>query len=459
MWETVDEGWGERELSEVELGDKRLERRACEVAEELSNKPTAPINQASEDWAAAKAAYRFFDNEKVCEQKILRPHLERTIERMRGEKTVLVVQDTTYLNYSTHESVEGLGPIGDSRTSAQGLIMHSALAVTPSGLPLGLLAQRIWARAGYKNKLARKKKPIESKESYRWIETLRETHECNTAMTQLVTVCDRESDIYEFFVEAQKLGSSFVVRAAWDRGLSNQEYSNLWEIVQAQKMAGHTSVELPHRGITEVKNLEFEVRFTEVTLRVPQRSKNTVRLPAVKLHAVYLREIATTEEKEPVEWLLLTNLPVETLAQALEKVAWYCRRWSIEVFHRILKSGCAVERCQLETAQRLTRYLTLMSIVAWRIFWMTHFKRVAPDAPASHVLTANELRALPLLFKKKPPYPLDLAPTVAQVVITIARLGGFLARKCDGNPGPTAIWRGWQRLTDGAILVGKFQEK
>ena len=455
MWESVDPGWSKRELMDVELGDKRLEQRLCDVATRLSGKPESPINQASEDWAATKAAYRLFDNEKVSAEKILRPHRDRTLERMKGETTVLVVQDTTYLNYDSHEYVEGLGQIGNSRSDAQGLIMHTALAVTPEGLPLGLLSQRIWARNGYGAKPCRKERGIECKESYRWIETLRETQKLASGPKQLVTLCDRESDIYEFFVEAQKLNASFVIRATSDRCLHSEEYSKLWELVQAQPIAGHATVQLPNRSITQVKTLELEVRFAEVTLKTPQRRhKNAAKLPAIALHAVYLRETGAAQVDEPVEWLLLTNLPVQTFEQALEKAAWYARRWSIEVFHRILKSGCTVERCQLETAQRLIRYLALMSIVAWRIFWITHFKRTDPNAPASHVLTKNELRALPLLFKRKAPYPLDKIPTVAQVVIAIARLGGFLARKNDKNPGPTVIWRGWQRLADGSTLIG-----
>ena len=458
MWEPIDAGWSDRELSELELGDKRLESRARQVAEELSGKPEAPINQASEDWAATKAAYRFFDNDNASAQKILSPHQRRTVDRMRGEGVVLVIQDTTYLNYDAHEYVTGLGPIGDSRSNAQGLIMHSALAVTPAGLPLGLLSQRIWARSENKVAHQRKRKTIETKESYRWIETLRETQRIAAPNTRVVTVCDRESDIYEFFVEADKLDTSFVVRASWNRRVCNEAFSNLWEMLQAQEVVGHTTVQLPHRSIHAVNTLDLEVRFAPVTLKVPNRSASQAadaeRLPAVTLYAVYVKETGAPVGSEPVEWLLLTNLAVQTVEEALEKVRWYARRWSIEVFHRILKSGCTVERCQLETAERLVKYLTLMSIVAWRIFWMTHFKRTDPSAPATQVLTKTELRALPLLFKKKPPYPPSRMPTVAQVVVAIARLGGFLARKSDKNPGPTAIWRGWQRLADAAIVVG-----
>ena len=263
--------------------------------------------------------------------------------------------------------------------------------------------------------------------------------------TRLVTICDRECDIYEFFVEAEKLDASFVVRASWDRRLEDPEYSNLWELVECQKVAGHTVVDLPDRSITKERRLDLEVRFAPVTLKAPQRCRRSdkKRLPTVTLYAVHLKEVNSFSKSDPVEWLLLTNLPVHTLEDALEKVEWYTRRWSIEIFHRILKSGCTVEDCQLETAQRLIRYLTLMSIVAWRIFWMTHIKRTAPTAPA--------FQEAPLCYKK--------LPIVSQVIVAIARLGGFLARKGDKNPGPTAIWRGWQRLSDAAMLVNAIEAR
>ena len=263
----VDKGWAKREFDGVALGDRRLDRRLLDVAEDLSAMPEDPINQASEDWAATKAAYRLFDNGKISAEKVITPHRERTIERMRGESVVLVVQDTTYLNYSKHEKTVGLGPIGDSRTAAQGLIMHSALALTPAGLPLGLLAQKIWARP--KNKKVapvRKKKAIEDKESYRWIETLRETVRMAPPGLQVVTVCDRESDIYEFFVEADNLSAPFVVRAAWDRGLQDDDHSNLWELVEAQRCAGRITVELPDKSVSKSKMLELEVRFAEAPI-------------------------------------------------------------------------------------------------------------------------------------------------------------------------------------------------
>jgi len=222
--------WGKGEFQTVELGDKRLEQRLQKLAEDLAARPQAPINQASADWAATKAAYRFFENPKASEKQIFAAHRTRTVQRMAGQSVVLAIQETTYLNYSHHPRTMGLGPIGDSRSDAQGLIVHSTLVVTPEGLPLGLLTQEQWARAGYKPQSVRERKntAIEEKESYRWLAALQETVAESPSTTTVVTLCDREADIYEFLAEARRLGAQFVIRAAWDRHIEHDDYPRLW---------------------------------------------------------------------------------------------------------------------------------------------------------------------------------------------------------------------------------------
>lgn len=153
-----EQPWSEREFERVNLGDKRLNTRLKQLAEDLSAVPEAPINQASQDWAATKAAYRFVQNDKVTSEPILSPHQARTVERMQQEPVVLAVQATSYLNFSTHKQTQGFGPIGDRRTASVGLVTHNLLAVTPQGLPLGLLHQTGWARAGYKQQSERERK-------------------------------------------------------------------------------------------------------------------------------------------------------------------------------------------------------------------------------------------------------------------------------------------------------------
>jgi hypothetical protein len=453
--ERGEKAWGEREFKAVELGDKRLEQRLKVVAEDLSARPQAPINQASDDWAAAKAAYRFFENPKASEEKIFAAHRTCTVQRLQGQPIVLAIQDTTYLNYSHHPQTRGLGPIGDSRSDAQGLIMHSTLVVTPEGLPLGLLTQKIWARASYSQQSARERKntAIEQKESYRWIEALQETVAWAPASSQVVTLCDREADIYEFLAEAQQLEAKFVLRAAWDRHIEHDDFPRLWPLLDGQAVAGYVTIALPAREKRQKRKARLALRFTAVTLDPPQRPRAAVPepLPALSLYAVHVKEVEPPPEEPTLEWMLLTNIAVHTFEEALQRVEWYRRRWLVEEFHKILKSGCRVEGCRLQTAQRLCRYVTLCSVIAWRLYWLTHVNRTAPTAPATTILAPEEVAALQALSSGALP-PANSPLTTREAVRLIAKLGGFLGRRHDGEPGITVIWRGWQRLSDLALM-------
>jgi len=453
--ESLEQGWGEGEFREVELGDKRLEQRLRVLAADLCARPQAPINQASADWAATKAAYRFFENPKACAEKIFAAHRTCTVQRMRAQSLVLAIQDTTYLNYSHHPQTTGLGPIGDSRSDAQGLIMHSTLVVTPAGLPLGLLTQELWARVGDKPESARERKntAIEEKESYRWLAALQETVAESPSSTTVVTLCDREADIYEFLAEARRLGAKFVLRAAWDRHLEHEDYPRLWPLVEAQAVAGQVTIDLPSREKRKARTVRLALRFTRVTLAPPQRYRAAVPdpLPPLPLYAVHVKELEPPPEETAVEWMLLTNMPVHTFADALQRVGWYQSRWQVEEFHKVLKSGCRVEACRLQTAQRLIRYVTLGSVIAWRLYWLTHINRTAPTAPATTVLAPEEVTALQITASGALSPP-DSILTVRAAVRLIAQLGGFLGRRHDGEPGITAIWRGWQRLSDLTLM-------
>jgi Transposase DNA-binding/Transposase Tn5 dimerisation domain len=454
-----EQTWGEWEFEQVNLGDKRLNTRLKKLAEDLSAVPEVPINQASEDWAATKAAYRFFRNDKVTSEQILNPHQARTVERMKKESVILAVQDTSYLNFSTHKQTQGLGPIGDRRSASLGLVTHNILAVTPQGLPLGLLNQIGWARTGYNQQSDRERKntSIEHQESYRWIQGLEFVQNLKPENVQVITVCDIESDIYEFFVAAERCHGEFVIRASWNRHLKDSECPRLWEHLQAQPVAGYYQITVPARDSKPERTATLAVRFGEVTLSPTQRSKHSLfyPLPPITLDAVYVTEVDATNPEQQIEWMLLTNIAVISFEAALEKLDWYCCRWQIEVFHKILQHGCTVEQCRLQSAERLNRYITLMSIVAWRLFWMTWMQRSHPTASAMTILTEIEIRTL-LLLTHQPNNAQPLSFCVSQAVIAMAKLGGFLARKGDGDPGPTVIWRGWTVLQNATRLGSRL---
>ena len=293
--------WSEWEFERANLGDTRLNTRLKKLAHDLCATPEAPINHASEDWAATKAAYRFFQNDRVTSEQILKPHQARTCERMAAEPIVLAIQDTSYLNFSNHKHTQGLGPIGDSRCASQGLVTHNILAVTPQGLPLGLLKQTGWARAGYNQQTERERKntSIEHKESYQWIQGIEVVQKLKPARTRVITLCDRESDIYEFFVAAQRLEAEFVIRAAWDRHLNDSEWPRLWDHLQAQPVVGSYQLSVPQRDSKPERFVTLAVRWATATLAPTQRPKPSLfyPLPPVMLDAVYVTEVGAADPR------------------------------------------------------------------------------------------------------------------------------------------------------------------
>ena len=466
---TKEVSWAVEELAQVNLNDERLNHRCQKLAEVLGQQPTAPINQACEDWADSKAAYRFFYNSDVSSASILLPHVQHTVERMKGHKVVLAIQDTTFFNFTHDPETQGLGEIGAKRQNQRGFGLHSTLAVTPSGQPLGLLTQAYLERPiGEASHTPSEvtKLPIEEKESYRWLEALEKTIELAPEGVQVLTVCDREADIYEMFVLAQERHASLLVRADNDRCLQADKVKQLWPKLEQQPIQGEINVQITGNGKRKERHATVSIRSCTVNLRPPWRPKQK-KLPIVTLQAILVQEehppenMAELGDQEPIEWMLLTNTPVNSFDETVQVVAWYCCRWQIEVFHKIIKSGCRVEDCLLQTAQRLQNYITLMCVVAWRLHWLTYINRTEPDLPCTQILTAVEWQALYMRIHKTTEFP-KIPPTVRQAVRWIAQLGGFLGRKSEGEPGITAIWRGWQRLQDLAatwyvVVNGKTQ--
>ena len=450
-----EESWAVEEFVQVDLKDIRLNHRCQKVADALGRQPAAPINQASEDWADSKAAYRFMDNAKVAPDKVLSPHIQRTVERMKGHAVVLAIQDTTFFNFTHHPETQGLGEIGTKGQNQRGFGMHTTLVVTPTGQPLGVLTQDYLERpigkpAHTPNEA--KKQPIEEKESYRWLQAFEKTMALTPEGIQVVTVCDREADIYEMFVLAQERQSPLLVRADDDRCLQDAEVQHLWAKVERRPVQGELKVQVKGNAERKERQATVSVRYCTVQLRPPWRPEKK-KLPVVTLQAILVREenppdnLAELGDHEPIEWMLLTNTPVTSFDEAVQAIEWYCCRWQIEVFHKIIKSGCRVESSLLQTAKRLQNYIALMCVVAWRLHWLTYINRTEPDAPCTSILTTIEWQALYMRFHKNTKFP-NILPTVHQVVRWIAQLGGFLGRKSDGEPGVTVMWRGWQRLQD-----------
>ena len=450
----IEPGWSDQELAGVALGDQRLNARVLTVSAGFAAHPSAPIPQACGDWAGTKGAYRLFENPNVIPARLLAPHQQQTCARMAGRPLVFGVQDTCYLNYTQHPSTEGLGLIGAEVDGQMGLIMHSTLALTPQGVPLGLLTQDIWAREAVDPTLdtaarrtQRRHQPITAKESFKWLKALQEVEALRPDGVEVVHVCDSEADIYEMFQAVADCGAKMLVRASQDR--ASVEAGRMREILSQRPVSGYVTVEIPAHPGRPARTATVEVRYGDLTVRPPYRAPSCqADLRPLTLSMVWAHEIdAPKTVTQPLDWLLVTNVPVTNLVEAVERLRWYRLRWHIEVFHRVLKSGCKVEDCRLDTADKLMRYLTLKSVIAWRLFWMVQINRAQPDAICTLVLAEHEWHALYVAIHRTSVLP-DTVPTVHQVVRWIAQLGGFLGRKCDGEPGVTVLWRGWHRLHD-----------
>ena len=414
-----------------------------------------------QNWANTKAAYRFFSNDRVSEADILAGQFQSTRERAAAaEGLVLVLHDTTEFSYQ-RERPEAIGitkSINSGRDKAGrlrshtvcGILMHSSLAVTIEGVPLGLAAVKFWTRKKFKGPAALKKKvnptriPIEKKESVRWLENLKQSTQLLDQPGRCIHIGDRESDIYELFCAAQEIGTHFLIRTCVDRLAGDGDHTIADEMDEVAVKGLHR-IEVRDRN-GDPDEAVLEIRYRKIRVLPPIGKQN--RYPALTLTVIHAEERGTPKNRKRIEWKLITDLPVGSRTDVIEKLEWYALRWKIEVFHKILKSGCKAEESKLRTAQRLTNLISLFCILSWRVFWMTMLNRSTPDAPPTLALTAIEIGVLDRLVNDKPK---ARQKTLSHYLIKIARLGGYLARASDPPPGNTVMWRGLSRLTDIAL--------
>ena len=445
------ESWAAQEMLTAHLGDKRLNRRAVQVLSRLADHPEGSLPSAFQGWPETMAAYRFFSNEKVTPEKVLEPHRDATLERAKKFPVVLCVQDTTELDYTSKPQIQGLGPL--TYGSSLGLYIHPTLAITPDRLCLGVVDQWSWARDpeehGGKDRQHRLQRSIEDKESFRWVEGYRRVCDWQVTLpeTRLVYIADGDSDLFELFDEGQSGEASWLIRACQDRALV--EGGLLGATIRKSEVLGTLEFDLPAASGRAPRRVTQTLRAARLKLRPPYRPDK--KLPVVEVTAILAWEEEPPEGVEPVEWLLLTNLPVQSAEEAQEKVQWYVCRWQIEVYFRILKSGCKVEELQLQERDRLEVALAFYMIVAWRVLYLIMLGRTLPELSCEVVLAAEEWKAVYLVTERqKPP---SQPPQLQEMLIRIARLGGFLARKGDGAPGPKALWIGLQRTRDFVLAL------
>lgn len=465
-----DRKWVGQELAGVKLPDARLEKRLRFLVEQISKGVGRSIPWACQDWAATKAAYRFFSNDRVRAEQILTGHFQATRERVgRCQEPVLVVHDTTEFSYRRKDTaavgVVSKRTVGkDSQGRALyfttcGINLHSSLAVTLEGLPLGLTAVKFWGRKSFMSREAKKKlkrAPIEEKESLRWLENLRSSTALLGRPERLVHVGDQESDIFDLFGVAQQLGTHFLVRTRGDR-LADGGPKTVAEAVERTARRGLYRVAVRNRKGEESETV-LEIRYRRLRIQTAKSKKK--RYPELMVAVIQAREQQKPADRERIDWKLVTDLTVNSRRQAIEKVQWYALRWKIEVFHKILKSGCRAEQARLRTAPRLMNLLAVFCILSWRVFWLTMTNRIAPEVAPNRVFTDLELRILDRLVNDKSTAHRGRRK-LSHYLVKLARLGGYLARNGDSPPGNETIWKGLTRLIDiqlgvimGAELVG-----
>lgn len=445
--------WAQEELGGVDLGDARRSRRAVLILSRFMGAPESSIPRATENWAGAKAAYRYFDNETVKPETIYEQHRQAVIRRAQGEPVVLAIGDTTQLDYTNNVSTSGLGPLGDEEH--HGLLVQPTLAVTPQRVALGLIGQHIWTRdlETFRQSEAKgaKDRPISEKESVKWLESFEASERFQKDLgesTKVVAVFDREGDVYEVFQRAGQPGtkSGLLVRSSYDRRVDDDEKKRLRDLMASQPVSGTLTIVVPRKLAKKSRDAHLEIRFAKVTLRPPTYRRLEDR-SQVSIHCVSAVEVDPPEGIEPLSWMLFTTEDVTSFQEACEIIQWYTCRWIVELFFKTLKSGCQCEKRQLETAERLKRCLVFDCIVAWRILYLTTKGREVPHLPCTVVFEEEEWKGAWAFVHRSTKLPQE-APALQEMVRLVGRLGGHLGRKRDKEPGSMTLWRGLQRLPD-----------
>jgi hypothetical protein len=453
--------WIMEELASISLGDKRLNDRAHKLLTQLSRNPTDSIPVACSGAKETKAAYRFFDNNNVSAQKIQESHYEATLARMGQHDVVLIPQDTTVLNFSTQYMRRDAGPT--TKDSTHGIYLHSAIAVTPEKVCLGHLSSKQWHREELQNltKRQRTKKnyltPIEDKESYRWLENYHKANEYAKRLphTTIVSLSDREGDIYNIYEEAQKVfaneGSQahYLIRAKADRKVCTEEGkltdSKIKAALKDKESLGAFSLEISGTKKRQERSAKLTVYAQRIYLGLPDKQKKKEGYKPVQITAILCVELKPPKNAEAIEWLLITDLPATTFEEAYEKIQWYTCRWQIELFFKVLKSGCTIEKLQL-TDKNFSACLSFYMIIAWRILYVVAIGRYCPEISCECVFSPEEWQTTYIVsYRKKPP---KVPPKLNEMIRMVASLGGYINNKSSPEPGVKTMWIGLRNMQE-----------
>lgn len=458
--------WTAKEFETIDLGDKRLNHRIIHIVENLGLSPGRTIPQTFKSWGEIKACYNFFNNDLVSEQKLLAPHIEKTIERIKEYPVVLLPSDTTDINYTTKESMTGKERLANKQN---GIWLHPTIAVTPERLTLGIVDANFWHResevAGTSSATGtlRDKAPIEEKESYRWLQSYLKA--CEIAKmapeTQIVNITDREGDIIEVFeaaLEMEKQGSFayFIIRSQYDRCLDEKDeetkiQKKLRQRLKESASIGEIEFTIPPTDKRKGRKVKQQIKAVNVTLKSRNKYKKAKK---VKINAVMAIE-ENPPEGESLVWIFITNLPIDSFDGVCNIIKYYLCRWEIELFFKILKSGCKIEERQLQTADRMKNLISIFMILSWRVLFTMMLGRVCSMMSTEEVFEKAEWKSVYKIVNHKKALPRK-PPALGEFIIMVATLGGYVNKKGAEPPGVKTMWKGMARMVDFAIAWEAF---
>jgi hypothetical protein len=453
--------WITEELSGLSLGDKRLDDRAYKILSQLSRNPTDSIPVACSGAGEMKAAYRFFDNDHVSAEKIQEAHREATLMRMEQHEVVLIPQDTTVLNFSKQYTRRDAGPT--TKGSTHGIYLHSAIAITPEKVCLGHLSSKQWHREELQNLTKRQrtkknlKTPIEDKESYRWLENYHKANEYAKRLPQttIVSIADREGDIYDIYEEAQEVFSKgeakahYLIRARTDRRTCTEEGRltayKVKSVLQNEKPLGAFTLKISGTKKRKARLAKLTIYSQRIYISLPDKKKKKEAHKAIQITAILCVELKPPKNIEAIEWLLITDLSAITFEEAYEKIQWYTCRWQIELFFKVLKSGCMIEKLQL-TEKNFSACLNFYMIIAWRILYIVAIGRYCPEISCECVFSAEEWQTTYIIsYRRKPP---KVPPRLNEMIKMVASLGGHINKKSSPEPGAKTMWIGLRNMQE-----------
>ena len=439
------ENWVETEFSDVDFGDIRLNNRFMDIARKFSLRPDETINKSLDKFSDKKGAYRLFSNNKFTSEIIFRSHIASTINRLKNENTTLIIHDSSYFSFNSKRSIKGLGNIGGKAGSedTHGFISHYGLAVTPNDQPMGLLNMTSWSRA-YES-------PWE-KESDRWEESFYEAEKQCKNITKVIHLADREADQFQLLYDSIEQKRNFIIRSKHDRILENEDHYLRWHLekkkVNHECSIFHSKLKKDVDAVVKYGEIEFIDTCPRIKPGLKSERKK------VKLNIVEIKT-KNLDKNDELSWILLTSLPVNNYGDAFLVIDYYSKRWHIENYFKVLKDGCCkVERASLRTFEKLEKYISFFSIIAWKLYNLKHHAEANPDEDAELHFSAEEV----LILKIKNKIPKEQKITIREALRLIAKMGGFNGRKSDGEPGLVSLWRGIVRFEAQMELFFELKE-